>query len=95
MSKFKSNQTQNKIERLYELTDRIDESSVRLMKAILDYYNLKTNAIYAINPDIEKTIVLKNDVIDYEDIDIEDVLKDCDVIVELFDGYETAFACIY
>jgi len=85
------------LSKLYGLTDRVDESSARLLKAILEYYNISVNKIYAVNPDIEQTIVLdvSSDRIDYIDNDIDAVLNtlNCENIVELFDGYETAYAC--
>jgi hypothetical protein len=98
MSKSKS-QTSNPIKidlsKLYELTDRVDESSARLLKSILKHYNISVNKIYAVNPDIEQTIVLDaSDKIEFVDNDIDTVLAECENIVEIFDGYETAYACI-
>ena len=85
------------LSKLYWLTENVSETSAKLLKEILDYYNLKYDAIYAENPDLEQVIVLKkdNNVIGYENIDTKKVRKECKgVIVELFDGYETAFTCI-
>jgi hypothetical protein len=103
MSKPKSkSQTQIKIRiridlsKLYDLATRVDESSARLLKSILQYYNISVNKIYAINPDIEQTIVLdvSSDKIVFVDNDIDELLQECENIVEIFDGYETAYACI-
>jgi hypothetical protein len=85
------------LSKLYWLTSRVDNSSAELLREILNYYNLKYDVIYAENPDLEQVIVLKrdNNVIGYEDIDIKKVRKECKgILVELFDGYETAFTCV-
>jgi hypothetical protein len=99
MSKPKSkSQTSNlkiDLSKLYDLATRVDESSARLLKSILQYYNIDVNEIYAINPDIEKTIVLDaSNKIEFVDNDIDAVLAECENIVELHDGYETAYACL-
>jgi len=85
------------LNKLYWLTNRVDKSSAELLREIVEYYNLNYDTIYAENPDLEQTIVLKkgSNVIGYENIDTKKVKKECKgVIVELFDGYETAFTCI-
>jgi predicted GH43/DUF377 family glycosyl hydrolase len=85
------------LSKLYWLTDKVSESSAKLLREILNYYNLKYDVIYAESPDIEHTIVLKKDAytIEFGDVDTKKVKKECKgVIVELFDGYETAFTCI-
>jgi hypothetical protein len=85
------------LSKLYWLTENVSRTSVRLLKEILDYYNLKYDAIYAENPDLEQAVVMRkdSDVIGYENIDTKKLRKECKgVIVELFDGYETAFTCI-
>jgi hypothetical protein len=85
------------LSKLYWLTSRVDNSSAELLREIVEYYNLKYDIIYAESPDLEQVIVLKrdNNVIGYEDIDTKKLRKECKgVIVELFDGYETAFTCI-
>jgi hypothetical protein len=85
------------LSKLYWLTDKVSKTSARLLREILNYYNLKYDVIYAENPDIERTIVLRRDAytIGYEDIDTKKLRKECKgILVELFDGYETAFTCI-
>jgi len=85
------------LSKLYWLTDRVDKSSARLLREILEYYDLDYDVIYAESPDIEQTIVLKKnaDTIEFADVDTKKLRKECKgVVVELFDGYETAFACI-
>jgi hypothetical protein len=89
------------LSKLYWLTDKVSNSSAELLREILNYYNLKYDTIYAENPDIERTIVLKKGVytIDFVDTPADEIRKklkkECrGVFVELFDGYETAFTCI-
>jgi hypothetical protein len=89
------------LSKLYWLTDRVDESSAKLLRKILDYYNLNYDVIYAENPDIERTITLKKGAytIEFVDTDADEIRKkmkkECKgVLVELFDGYETAFTCV-
>ena len=85
------------LSKLYWLTENVSETSAKLLKEILDYYNLKYDAIYAENPDLEQAVVMRkdSDVIGYENIDTKKLRKECKgVIVELFDGYEIAFTCI-
>jgi hypothetical protein len=85
------------LSKLYWLTGNVSESSAKLLREILNYYNLKYDIIYAENPDIEHIVVLKKDAytVEFGDIDTKKVKKECKgVIVELFDGYETAFACV-
>jgi hypothetical protein len=79
------------------LTDKVSKTSAKLLREILNYYNLRYDVIYAENPDIERTIVLKKDAytIGYENVDTKKLRKECKgTLVELFDGYETAFTCI-
>jgi hypothetical protein len=79
------------------LTDKVSKTSARLLREILNYYNLKYDVIYAESPDFERTIVLKKGAhtIEFEDIDTKKLKKECKgVVVELFDGYEIAFTCI-
>jgi c-di-AMP phosphodiesterase-like protein len=89
------------LSKLYWLTSKVDNSSAELLREIVEYYNLKYDVIYAENPDIEHTIVLKKDehTIEFADTPVNEVRKklkkECKgVVVELFDGYETAFTCI-
>jgi c-di-AMP phosphodiesterase-like protein len=89
------------LSKLYWLTDNVPESSAKLLRKILNHYSLKYDVIYAENPDIEHTIVLKKDADTIEFVDTpsneikKKLKKECkDVFVELFDGYETAFTCI-
>ena len=86
------------LEELYMLSKGVEESAVQLLARILKYYNLKADAIYGINPDIAETIVLRDDRIEKvaESIDaiIRSKFKKCRAIVELFDGYERAYACV-
>jgi len=85
------------LSKLYWLTENVSKSSAKLLREILDYYNLKYDIIYAESPDLEQVVVMRkdSDVIGYENIDTKKVRKECKgTIVELFDGYETAFTCI-
>jgi hypothetical protein len=85
------------LSKLYWLTDNVNKSSAELLREIVEYYNLKYDVIYAESPDLEQVIVLKrdSDVIGYEDVDTKKLRKECrGTLVELFDGYETAFTCI-
>ena len=94
---FKFKSIRINLSKLYWLTSRVDNSSAELLREILNYYNLKYDVIYAENPDLEQTIVLEKDsnIIGYKNIDTDKVKKECKgVVVELFDGYETAFTCI-
>ena len=94
---FKSKLIRINLSKLYWLTDNVSKSSAKLLREILNYYNLKYDTIYAENPDIEHTIILKKDAytIEFGDVDTKKLKKECKgVIVELFDGYETAFACV-
>jgi hypothetical protein len=95
-SKFKPRIKIN-LSELYELADRIDSSAAELLLRVLQHYNIGADKIYAVNPDIAATIVLdvRNNKIDYIDEGIDTVLAaaECENIVELHDGYETAYAC--
>jgi 23S rRNA A2030 N6-methylase RlmJ len=89
------------LNKLYWLTDKVSNSSAELLRKILNYYNLNYDVIYAESPDVERTIVLKKDAYTIEFVDTsadeirKKLKKECkEVIVELFDGYETAFTCI-
>ena len=85
------------LSKLYWLSENVSKTSARLLKHILEYYNLNYNTIYAENPDLEQTVVVRkdNDVIGYENIDTEKLKEECKgTIIELFDGYETAFTCV-
>jgi hypothetical protein len=89
------------LSKLYWLADNVSESSAKLLRKILDYYNLSYDTIYAESPDLERTIVLKKGTyaIEFVDTSAEEIRKklkkECKgVFVELFDGYETAFTCI-
>jgi hypothetical protein len=82
---------------LYALADRVDSSAAELLLGVLRHYNISADKIYAVNPDIAATIVfdVRNNKIDYIDEDIDTALSafNCENIVELHDGYETAYAC--
>ena len=82
------------LEELYDISYP-EESAVRLLAEILRFYKIKAKAIYGINPDVEKVFTLNPDgTLGYVDVDIDVVLRDCEIVVELFDGYETAYACV-
>jgi hypothetical protein len=79
------------LSKLYDFTEeKPKRASCELLNFILGYYNIKAKLVASTNPDIGKTIVCKGS----EDVDIDSLLKDCEYIIELFDGYETAYACI-
>ena len=85
------------LSKLYWLAEDVSMTSAKLLRHILEYYNLKYDVIYAESPDVERTIILRRDActIEFGDVDTKKVRKECKgVIVELFDGYETAFTCI-
>ena len=77
---------------LYEIAERVDESVATLLAKILEHFNIRFKFIAVSNPDFPQTLIYAGDVRDVNK-SIEDVVKDCN-IVELFDGYETAVACI-
>jgi hypothetical protein len=71
------------------------------LRKILNHYNLEYDVIYAENPDIERTIMLKKDAYTIEFVDTpaneirKKLRKECKgVFVELFDGHEIAFTCV-
>ena len=78
---------------LYEIAERVDKSSAALLAKILEHFNIRFKALYVSNPDFPQTLIYAGDVRDAVK-SIEDVVKDCSSVVELFDGYETAVACI-
>ena len=86
------------LEELYTLSKGVKESAVQLLARILQYYDLKADAIYGISPDIAETIVLRGGRLEKVGESIEAIMrrefKKCRAIVELFDGYERAYACV-
>ena len=88
------------LEELYMLSKGVKESAVDLLARILQYYDLKADAIYGISPDIAETLVLDLrggrlvKVAESIDAIIRREFKKCRAIVELFDGYERAYACV-
>jgi hypothetical protein len=86
------------LEELYMLSHDVKESAVRLLARILKYYGLKADAVYGVSPDIEKTIVLRDDSLMFVDESIDAIMREkftkCRAVVELFDGYESAYACV-
>ena len=96
----KMSQTQNikqkiriDLSKLYELTDRVDESAATLLKKILNHYNISYKFIALASPDFPQTIIIQEDKEKSVYSDINSITKDCNAI-ELFDGYETAVACL-
>ena len=81
---------------LYELAERVDESAVSLLLKILEHYGMKPKALIGASPDVGNYYVQGIDAKDVDEAeDIERLLMDrCTVVVVLFDGYETAYACI-
>jgi histone acetyltransferase (RNA polymerase elongator complex component) len=86
------------LEELYMLSKGVKESAVDLLARILQYYDLKADAIYGISPDIAETLVLRGGRIEKVAESIDNIIrrefKKCRAIVELFDGYESAYACV-
>jgi len=85
------------LSKLYRLAEDVGTTPAKLLKHILEYYDLKYDVIYTESPDFERTIILRRGAytIEFGDVDTKKVRKECrGVIVELFDGYETAFTCI-
>jgi histone acetyltransferase (RNA polymerase elongator complex component) len=86
------------LEELYTLSKGVKESAVDLLARILQYYDLKADAIYGISPDIAETLVLRGGRMEKVDESIDAIIrrefKKCRAIVELFDGYERAYACV-
>jgi len=82
------------LEELHEIS-LPEKSAVRLLAEILRFYKIEAKAIYGVNPDVEQVITLNPDgTLGYVDVDIDAELRSCEIVVELFDGYETAYACI-
>jgi hypothetical protein len=83
------------LEKLYDFTERKPEkASCRLLKQILDFYNINAKLIASINPDLEYTVICRDNDIEYVDVDIDTLLKDCEYVIQLNDGYEIAYACV-
>ena len=81
---------------LYELAERVDESAVSLLLKILEHYGLKPpKVLVGVSPDVGNYYVQGIDAKDVDEAeDIEKLLMGrCLTVVELFDGYETAYAC--
>jgi hypothetical protein len=84
---------------LYDIAPMPSETAAHLLRKILEHYKLdgrvRGDVIYGKSPDVG-TYVLKVDtgeVLHYR-LDIENELRDCPTVVELWDGYEFAWACL-
>jgi hypothetical protein len=80
---------------LYEF-GKAEESAVALLLKILEHYGMKPSVVIGVSPDVGNYYVQGIDAKDVDEAeDIERLLMDrCLTVVVLFDGYETAYACI-
>jgi len=84
---------------LYDIAPMPSETAAHLLLKVLEYYKLgdrvRGGVVYGKSPDVG-TYVLSVDTgeLDHYEFDVGDKLRDCPIVVELWDGYEFAWACL-
>jgi hypothetical protein len=84
---------------LYDIAPMPDETAADLLLRILEYYKLDSRVrggvVYGKSPDVGTYVLnVETGKIDHYHLDIDSKLRDCPTVVELWDGYEHAWACL-
>jgi hypothetical protein len=84
---------------LYDIAPMPSETAADLLLKILEYYKLtprlRGDVVYGTSPDVGTyALDINTNKISHYSFNVDDVLRDCPTVVELWDGYEFAWACL-